>query len=93
MTEPTKTPMELTEALVENMTFQRVEGTTTTLCIVTLQGGFVVVGKSACAATPQKFSAVLGEKFAREDAMRQAVEHVVFWLVMSAAAVKREEVV
>lgn len=84
MTEPTKTPMELTEALVENMTFQRVGETTTTLCIVTLQGGFVVVGKSAC-VDPAKFSAVMGEKFAREDAMRQAVEHVAFWLVLSAA--------
>lgn len=41
-----------------------------TLAIVTMKNGFAVVGKSA-PADPANFDAGLGQKFAREDAMRQ----------------------
>lgn len=41
-----------------------------TLCVLVLQNGFTVVGKSAC-ASPDNFDAELGRKIAREDARRQ----------------------
>jgi Phage protein (N4 Gp49/phage Sf6 gene 66) family len=41
-----------------------------TLAIVTLDNGYIVVGKST-PADPENFDAELGKKFAREDAIRQ----------------------
>tara|TARA_R110000868_G_scaffold102049_5_gene280983 strand:+ start:1603 stop:2430 length:828 start_codon:yes stop_codon:yes gene_type:complete len=41
-----------------------------TLCVIELQNGFVVVGKSA-AADPENFNAELGQKIAYEDALSQ----------------------
>lgn len=41
-----------------------------TICILVLQNGFTVVGKSAC-ASPQNFNAEMGRRLAREDAERQ----------------------
>ena len=41
-----------------------------TLCFLTMQNGFVVVGKSA-PASPENFDAEKGRIFAREDAIRQ----------------------
>lgn len=42
-----------------------------TVAFVTMSNGFVLVGKSA-PADPKNFDAALGEKFAFEDAVRQA---------------------
>lgn len=41
-----------------------------TICVLVLNNGFTVVGKSAC-ASPENFDAELGRKIAREDARRQ----------------------
>lgn len=41
-----------------------------TLCILVMQNGFTVVGKSAC-ASPENFDAELGRKIARADAVNQ----------------------
>jgi hypothetical protein len=41
-----------------------------TLCVITLNNGFTVVGQSAC-ASPQNFNADIGKRIAREDAIRQ----------------------
>lgn len=41
-----------------------------TVCIVVMQNGFTVIGKSA-PADAANFNAELGAKFAREDAIRQ----------------------
>lgn len=41
-----------------------------TLCAITLQNGFVVLGKSA-PASPENFDAEKGRTFSREDAIRQ----------------------
>lgn len=41
-----------------------------TICLITTKNGFTVVGKSAPAA-PENFNVDLGQKLAREDAMRQ----------------------
>ncbi len=40
------------------------------ICILVMQNGWTVIGKSACAA-PENFNAELGRKFAYEDAIRQ----------------------
>lgn len=41
-----------------------------TIAVVSLENGYILVGKSA-SADPDNFNAELGQKFAREDAMRQ----------------------
>ena len=41
-----------------------------TVCVITTQNGFVLIGKSA-PADPANFNEEVGRKFAREDAMRQ----------------------
>lgn len=41
-----------------------------TLCVMVLANGFTIVGKSAC-ASPSNFSREIGQKVAREDAVRQ----------------------
>jgi hypothetical protein len=41
-----------------------------TLCLVTLENGYIVVGKTA-PADPENFNAELGMRFAKEDAVRQ----------------------
>ena len=41
-----------------------------TICILVMQNGFTVIGKSA-PASPENFNAELGTKFAYEDAVRQ----------------------
>jgi len=43
---------------------------TLTICVMQLQNGFTLVGKSA-PADPANFNSELGEKFAREDCIRQ----------------------
>lgn len=46
------------------------QGTTKTVCCLTLQNGFTVIGESA-AASPENFDAEIGRKVAREDARRK----------------------
>ena len=41
-----------------------------TICVLTMQNGFFVVGEAA-PASPENFNAELGQKFARENAIRQ----------------------
>lgn len=43
------------------------EGTTLTVCCLTLQNGFTVIGESA-AASPENFDAEIGRKIARQNA-------------------------
>jgi hypothetical protein len=42
-----------------------------TICEIMFKNGFVVLGKTA-PADPENFNAELGQKFSREDAIRQA---------------------
>jgi hypothetical protein len=44
-------------------------GSTLTICVLTLQNGFMVTGQSAC-ADPASFDAAVGRRLAREDAMK-----------------------
>jgi hypothetical protein len=41
-----------------------------TFCVLVLQNGFTVTGQSAC-ASPENFNAEIGQRIAREDAIRQ----------------------
>lgn len=41
-----------------------------TLCFMVMKNGYVIIGKSACAA-PKNFNAELGRKLAFEDCIRQ----------------------
>lgn len=41
-----------------------------TICVLVLKNGFTVVGKSAC-ASPANYIGAIGERIAREDAVRQ----------------------
>jgi hypothetical protein len=53
--------------------YYRVPDTTTTLCLLHLHCGFLIIGKSAC-VDPAKFNQALGEKYAYEDAINKMWE-------------------
>ncbi|HEX8807476.1 MAG TPA: Gp49 family protein [Xanthobacteraceae bacterium] len=44
---------------------------TMTVCVLLFNNGFIIIGKSA-PASPANYNKELGEKFAHEDALRQA---------------------
>lgn len=41
-----------------------------TFCVLVLKNGYTIVGKSAC-ASPENFDATIGQRIAREDALKQ----------------------
>ena len=47
--------------------YHQFHGTTVTVCVIQLQNGFTVVGKSAC-ANPDNFDEELGRSLAFDDA-------------------------
>lgn len=55
------------DATIKGEAFHVFPGTTMTVCCLTLQNGFQVIGESA-AASPQNFDAEIGRKIARENA-------------------------
>lgn len=63
---PRLTPTLIDETIVAE-SYHVFEGTTTTVCCLTLKNGFTVVGESAC-ASPSNFDEELGKKIARENA-------------------------
>ena len=81
MSKHTTNPQALAESLITDVTYTGVQGTTTTICTLHV-GQFVVVGKSAC-VDAAKFNPLLGEKYAREDALAQLTTCVAFWLACS----------
>jgi hypothetical protein len=58
---------------IKRTAYQRVEDSTTTLCLMYLDNGFLLIGKSAC-VDPKKFNQALGEKYAYEDAISKLWE-------------------
>lgn len=66
---PRVTEDKLASVIVGETFAHRLVGTLT-ICVLTLQNGFTVVGKSAC-ASPENYNEEVGEHFAREDARRQ----------------------
>lgn len=53
---------------IRDTQYQRIGDTTMTICVITMQNGYTVLGKSAC-VDPLKYSQALGEKYAFEDAL------------------------
>ena len=66
--------MKLTKEHLENLiadaSYHRLDGTTVTICALTLRSGFVVTGESAC-LDPAGFDAKIGERIAYENAFEK----------------------
>lgn len=67
LTAPRVTPADI-DAVIKSEEFQ-VFGVLT-VCRLTLQNGFIVVGESAC-ASPENFNAEVGQRVSRDDAKRK----------------------
>lgn len=63
---PRLTPDKI-DAAIASEQYHVFEGSQLTVCCLTLQNGFTVVGESAC-ASPANFNAAIGQKIAREKA-------------------------
>ena len=58
------------KASVKDIMYQRIEGTTVTVCVLVLENGYSVIGHSACVSA-ENFDAELGEKVAHQRALDQ----------------------
>lgn len=65
------TPADL-EAVIVDTQFLRPSGTLT-ICVLTLRNGCKVTGESAC-VSPENFNEAIGQKVARENAVRKIWE-------------------
>ena len=70
MSDTTKLTPEILESKIIGEQYHQFEGTTVTICCMTLENGFNVVGESAC-ISPVDFDAEIGKKVARENAFEQ----------------------
>jgi hypothetical protein len=66
---PRLTPA-LIDAEIASEQFHVFEGTTLTVCAMTLKNGFIVTGESA-AGSPENFDRSIGERIARENARQK----------------------
>ncbi len=66
LTAPRVTPERL-EQVISSEQFHLFDGSQLTVCALTLENGFTVLGESAC-ASPANFNAELGRKIARDHA-------------------------
>lgn len=71
------------DALVPERAIYAGHVATLTICMLVMRNGFIVLGKSA-PASPENFNAELGQRFAREDAIRQ------LWPLMAFALLDRK---
>lgn len=55
-------------AKIKSAQYLNIPGTTVTICHLTMQNGFTVMGQSGC-VDPKEYNAALGEKYAYEDAV------------------------
>lgn len=56
---------------VKKTTYTVLPDTTTTVCQLHMENGYVIMGTSAC-VDPTKYNQALGEKYAHEDAANKA---------------------
>lgn len=63
---PRLTPEKI-DAVISGEDYHVFDGTTLTVCCLTLRNGFTVTGESA-AASPENFDAEIGRKIARQNA-------------------------
>ena len=66
------------ESIISKVDYQ-IMGEKTTICVLTLNNGFEVVGQSAC-VDPHNFDKGLGEKYAYENAFEKVWELEGYWL-------------
>ena len=71
-------------------TYHVFEGTTVTVCLLTLKNGYHVIGHSAC-VDPKNFNKELGEKIAKEQAVDKCWELLGFRLRDQLSGRKEEE--
>lgn len=69
LTAPRITPQRI-EEVITGEDYHVFNGTTLTVCCLTLANGFTVTGESAC-ASPENFDAELGKKIARDNAKQK----------------------
>lgn len=62
------------KARIAKAEYQHNEGTTLTICIITMVNGFTFIGHSAC-ADPANYDAEVGERYAYENAFKQIWSH------------------
>lgn len=67
---PTSVTLDGMQKKVKKTTYTVLTDTTTTICQLHLESGFVVLGTSAC-VDPSKYNQALGEKYAYEDAINK----------------------
>ena len=66
LTAPRLTPQLIDDTIISEA-FHVFDGTTLTVCALTLRNGFIVTGESA-AASPENFDQEIGRKIARDNA-------------------------
>jgi hypothetical protein len=85
----TKTAPRVTEdsikARIKCVDYLRIEGTTLTICTITMVNGFTFVGKSA-SASPENFDVEVGKRYAYEDAFKPIWSHEAYLLREQLAA-------
>jgi len=69
LTAPRVTP-ETVDATISGEHYWTPDGTTLTVCVLTLCNGFTVTGESACASA-ENFNVELGKKIARDNARQK----------------------
>jgi hypothetical protein len=67
----TKVTLEHILGRVKKTTYTLLPDTTTTVCQLHMENGYVIMGTSAC-VDPTKYNQALGEKYAHEDAVNKA---------------------
>jgi hypothetical protein len=67
---PNKVTVSDMQAKVKSSTYTRLPDSTTTVCQITLENGYTLIGTSAC-VDPANFNQALGEKYAYEKAFNQ----------------------
>lgn len=65
-----KITLEYLHSIVDKEEYHRFEGTTVTVCLLTLKNGFNVLGESACVDSAN-FNSRDGEIFAKENAINK----------------------
>lgn len=66
LTAPRLTPEQI-DSCIAKEDYHVFPGTTTTVCLLTLQNGYTTIGDSAC-ASPENFDEEIGRKLARDNA-------------------------
>lgn len=68
---------EYARSLIDIIRYQTLDNTRTTICWIKLKSGFTIMGESHT-AYDARFSAMLGRRYALEDAMKKLTTHVIF---------------